>query len=226
MSLDSLGKIRLLARATGELEQAFRQAITNAGRARIDVQDIARAVQGLPGVTYVAVSINDTNEFDEDRRLQPGQVSVAVVGGDDDDIAETLRAYAVPGVSYFGNTYVTSTIDGYCRSVAIIRPIDVPVKLTIQVKLGKDNNDCPPPSLLAVRDGLISDWAGPKIMKHGDDVSMFRIRSAIESHWQNVEVISFTGERDGIVFSFNQTLPIDVTEKASFAPSDIIIEAV
>ena len=58
--LDTLAEIRLLERAEGEADPAFRLAISNQGRAR-NIQDIARAVAGIPGVYYYHVWVNDTN---------------------------------------------------------------------------------------------------------------------------------------------------------------------
>lgn len=224
--LDALARIRLLLRAAGESDEGLRQAITNAGRARIDVQDVIRAVRGLAGVTYVEMFVNETSEFDEETLLHPGQVAVAIMGGDDEEIAAALRAYTVPGVSFYGNVYVSSEIDGRCRTVAIVRPIPVPVTLAIQVRMARDFRDCPPPATLAVRDALVADFLGDRLLRNGDDVTFFRIRSAIESRWPNVEVVSFTGQRDGNAQSTNEPVDIAFIEIATVDASNVTVTAV
>jgi hypothetical protein len=224
--LDMLARIRLLLRGEGESDESLRQAITNQGRARVDTQDIVRAIIGIPGVTYAQLFINETSQVDPDTLMQPGQVALAVLGGDDADIAAAIRTYAVPGVSFHGNTYVTSVIDGYCRSTAIIRPTLVPTKLTITVRTKKDIMDCPAPSVMAIRDGLLLDWAGDRLLKNGDDIDFFRVRSPIESRYPNVEVVSFVGERDGIVSPANIAVTYGFFEMASFDPSDVIVSAI
>lgn len=224
--LDTLARIRLLLRAGGESDESLRQAITNQGRARIDVQDVVRVVRGIEGVSYAEMFINETNQFDPDTLLQPGQVAVAVIGGDDEEIAEALRAYTVPGVSFYGNTYVTSEIDGRCRTVAIVRPIEVPVTLSITVRMNRDFRDCPPPAVLAVRDALVADFLGDRLLRNGDDITFFRIRSAIESRWPNVEVVSFTGSRDGIGQSMNEPVQIAFIEIARVAADNVTVTAI
>jgi hypothetical protein len=48
--LEQLGRMRLLERIDGELDPAYRQAITNAGRARLDIagRDLVQSLCGRP----------------------------------------------------------------------------------------------------------------------------------------------------------------------------------
>ncbi|WP_377838694.1 hypothetical protein [Bosea sp. UC22_33] len=46
VNLDRIAKLRLLTRAPGESDIDFRNAITNAGRARIDMSDLSQALFG------------------------------------------------------------------------------------------------------------------------------------------------------------------------------------
>src|ERR1044072_58989 len=151
--LEMLGRIRLLARAESETDQSYRQGITNAGEAQIDLQDLARAVASLSGVTYTHVFEN--NDVVTDDNGQPaGSPGVAVEGGDETAIANAIRTYVVPGVKLYGNTQVSGVIDGYCRTLRILRPIDVSVDLTVRVRLFNDANGCPPPSVDTVAAAL------------------------------------------------------------------------
>lgn len=223
--LDTLAKMRLLNRALAETDQAFRQAITNQGRARVDIPDIERAVAGLDGVTYVKVFVNDSQGMDANL-MPPGSICVAVLGGDDEEIANAILQYVVPGISTFGNTPVSSLINGRCRSMYILRPILVPVSLNINIRLARDNFGCPPPSPIAVRDGFLLDMAsGAKALINGDDLDYFRIRSAIEARFPNVEVVNFTGERDGIDQTENAPVVIGFIEMATLDPTDVIVNA-
>lgn len=220
--LEVLGKIRLIGRASGESDAEYRAAISNAGRARNDVQDVIRALRSIPRVTYAQVFVNGGTTVDENG-LQPGQVAVALIGGADEEVAQELRRYIVPGVMMYGNSEISAEIDGFCRSLYIIRPIPVPVELTINVRLSKDARGCPPPSAIGIRDGLLIDFAGDRLLLNGDDLTFFRIRSAIESRYPNVEVVSFTGRRDDIDQTPNEPVSIGFIEIATLAPSDVTV---
>jgi len=219
--LEILAKLRLLRRAFNETDAEFRSAITNQGRARIDIQDIVRAIRSVPGVTYAQIFINDSNIVDTNL-LEPGTVCAAVLGGEDAAIADELRRFIVPGISTYGNTYVSTAVDGYCRSLAILRPILVPVTLTVTVRARRDVFGCPPPSPTAIRDGLLLDLS----LINGDDITYFRIRSAIEARFSNVEVLTINGRRDGIVQGDNQPVDIAFIELATLTAPNITVNAV
>lgn len=219
--LDMLAKLRLLERAPDEDDTSLRQAITNAGRARIDIQDLLRAVQNVDGVTYVQVFINDGDTTNTDG-LDGHSVAVAVLGGDDDDVALALRAYVVPGIGTSGNTRVDTLRDGVCRTIWIARPALVPIELTITVIRRSDRLGCPPAALTAIKEGLVEDLNGDRRLINGEDVSVFVIRSAIEARYPNVEVVSVTGGR---VDDADLTMPlaIDFNEIADFVIGNITV---
>lgn len=202
--LDTLGRIRLLNRGGGEGDTAYRQAITNVSRSRVDVQDLVRAVRGLEGVTYVQV-------FTDQPDVDPGYVAVAVLGGDDAEIAETLRRYVVPGISTYGNHAVTSVIEGFCRSMSVIRPVLVPVELAVTVKLTKDSTGCPPPSTTAIRAALAENLD----VINGRDVTTHLITATLNRLFSNVEVTRAVSGRDGNP-AIQTTTEIGFTEMATF----------
>ncbi|GFO80970.1 MAG: hypothetical protein A49_05970 [Methyloceanibacter sp.] len=216
--LDTLGRIRLLPRGQAD-DAEFRGAITNAGRARIDLQDLSRAIAGLEGVTYSQVFTNEAGEVSPD--LGGGTVAVAVIGGVDEEIATTMRRYIVPGVNTYGNYVVSSEIDGYCRSSYVIRPIPIPITLTLDVRASNDRFGCPPPSPTAIREALITDWYATRL--NGLDVTSFTLRSLIESRFPNIELVSFVAERDAIEGSDNQPVAIGFIEIAELAEKDITV---
>lgn len=218
--LDILGRIRLVNRSTGESDADYRQAITNAGRARNDVQDLRRAVLGLAGVTYAQVFVNDTGTIDDDSLLPSGYIAVAVIGGDDAEIAAAMRAFIVPGISTFGNARVTTNIDGYCRTLSIIRPILVPVQLTVTIHRGVDQLGCPAPSTTAIKNGAAANFL---TLVNGENVDLYRVRQAIEKQFANVEVVSFIGTRDALTGQLNVPVNIGFIELATISVDDITL---
>ena len=195
--LDMLAQLRLMQRGLAERDESFRLAISNQGRARIDTADITRAVAGIEGVTYVQVWVNDSQVL-HPTKLPPASICVAVIGGDDSEIAAILRKYIVPGISTWGNLYVNTNIDGFCRAMAILRPILVPVRFEVQIKAHRDANGCPPPSAIAIRDALIAaftDYRSPYHLLNSDDITYYRVRSLIEAEFPSVEVLSVVGQR-------------------------------
>lgn len=184
--LDALGRIRLVRRGSGD-DGEYRKAITNAGQARIDVQDLSRAVGGLAGVTFHQVFVNDSFETDV-YGLERGTVAIAVIGGDDQELAKTIRTYIAPGINTFGNTEVSSEIEGFCRSVNIIRPIVVDFQLAVTVEMKRDNKGCPPPSLVAVAQAIADDWESTRY--NGLGIDHYTIRTLIEKRFTNVELVS------------------------------------
>lgn len=221
IDLDRLARLRVINRGAGETDISFRRAITNVDRARIDLQDLVRAVQSVAGVTYAQAFVNDTTETD-DYGLAPGTLSLAVIGGDDDEIAEAMRRYVVPGVVTFGNTRLSHNVDGFCRSFSIIRPVDVPVTLALTVRRRADRLGCPPPSTTAVRDALIADLTAALL--NGDDLDLFRVRQTVEGRWAGqVELVAFTGERDEIPGLENAPVLVGFTEIASVTASTVTV---
>ena len=192
--LDTLAKLRLLERGAGEGDAAFRQAITNAGRARIDLADIVRALRGVPGVTYAQVFVNETATTDTNG-LGPRTIAAAVIGGADTSVAATLREYVVPGIDTAGNVMIDTVIDGYCRSIRLVRPFEVPVTISVDVRVSNDRSGCPPPSPSSIAVGLARALSGDTRPINGADITTFLVRQAIESHYPNVEVVAVSAAR-------------------------------
>ncbi|NTS31256.1 hypothetical protein HQ945_08310 [Phyllobacterium sp. BT25] len=220
VNLEILGRLRLLNRGA-EDDAAFRRSITNQGRARIDLQDIARAVASIPGVVYSQVFSNDTAAIDENG-LSPASVAVAVIGGDDEEIASTVRLYVVPGINTYGNVFVSTSIDGFCRTIGLVRPIIVPVTVVINVAVFKDQFGCPPPSPAAIKAALISDWEDTNI--NGKDVTNFTVRSLVEGRYPNVQVVTMTASRDGLPASSGAD--IGFIEMSQLLPDNVTVNVV
>lgn len=220
--LDTLARLRLRDRGFATDEE-LRRSITNAGTARVDLADLQQSLVGLDGVTYARVFVNETGEFD-DVGLGRGTLAISVIGGDDNQIAEVIRAFVVPGINTFGNAYVTSVIDGFCRTAAIIRPIDVPVSLDVKVRFRNDALGCPPPSTSVVAQAVAVGWSVSRT--NGVAVSEYTIRRPVETALPTVEVVSVTGSRDGETYAVGQPVPVSFLEIASVVTEDVTVTGV
>jgi len=103
----------------------------------------------------------------------------------------------------------------------ILRPIEVPVELKVYVLARRDEMGCPPPSLLAIRDTLCT---AINKLRNGDDVTYFRVRSAIESAYPNVEVAGFMGWRDDVWLNVQAPILIAFQEIARVDCAKIVVE--
>jgi hypothetical protein len=187
-----------MERMVGESDADFRKAITNQGRARVDLQDLTRAVTNVDGVWYCHVWVNDTTEVDGLTGLPGGSLCVAVLGGEDSEIGAAIRRFVAPGISLYGDTYISTVAEGYCRTLVILRPEIVPVVLEVFVQVRRDVYGCPPPSLTSIRDAVVAALApgGSHQLLNGDDVTHYRIRSVVESVFTNVEVVNIATIRE------------------------------
>lgn len=219
--LEMLARLRLLGRDVDETDEDFRQAITNNGRARVDLQDLRRAVSAISGVTFVAVFVNDGDDVDADG-LDGHSVAVAVIGGDSETIALAIREYVVPGIGTVGNVRVDAEIDGVCRSINLARPSPVRIRLEIEVVRRADRLGCPPAALTSIAEALVAAMQGDRRPINGEDVSTFMIRSAIEAAFPNVEVTSIEGAR-GAGSIGAMPISIGFYEIASFDIEDITV---
>lgn len=223
--LEQLGRIRLLERITGEADADYRQAITNAGRARIDLADIERAVKDVNGVTWVKVFVNETATVDE-HGIDPHSIAVAVIGGDDTEVAAAIRAYVVPGISSYGNRLANVVADGYCRPVMFVRPNTLRTSLHVQIKRTTDRLGCPPPATGTLRTTIAAQFAGPMRLANGDALTMHGVRIAASCAFPNIEVLAaYAGlppSVDAIVLPYKPGF----FEMLEISADDIVVEVV
>ncbi|GJD30021.1 hypothetical protein PMNALOAF_1264 [Methylobacterium adhaesivum] len=204
-NLDRIAKLRLLARSPDEGDLDLRRAITNLDRANIDIQDLARAVRSVPGVTYGYPFVNEKDAVDA-RGLPANSVSVAVVGGDDAEVAATIRRYVVPGISTSGSHVVETSVDGLCRTIRFTRPTVVPLTLKVTIRSIESPCACQPPNVLAIRDTIAAGLATCPLI-NGEDLTKHRIAVAL-SAMPNVELVAAEAMRPGGAFS---PLPFGLT---------------
>jgi hypothetical protein len=189
--LEQLGRIRLLERMGGEVDDDLRAAITNAGRARIDLADIARSVGGIDGVSYVRIFENKSSATDVDG-IPPHSLAVAVIGGEDLAIANAIRPFVAPGVNTYGNARVDTAVDGYCRTLTFVRPVPVSLGLQLTVISQPDRLGCPAASNGAIALTVAAALTGANRPANGQDITLHLVRTAVSSVYPNVEVVSAT----------------------------------
>lgn len=222
--LDILSRLRLITRAPDESDASLRQAITNLGVPNTRDADFYRAIINIDGVTWAKIYSNDTGATDANG-LAAHSVSVVAIGGSDEEVALSARQYVVPGISTYGNTMVSTEIEGFCRSIQIMRPEQVPIFLNLTVSKTNDAAGCPPPSNAAIAQTLFAGMTGENRPVNGQDITLHLIRTIISCVYPNVEVTVATGNRVG---SGAAALPIviDFDEMASITLANIAITAV
>lgn len=214
--LDILARLRVTKRGERNDVQ-LRQAITNTGQARVDIQDVEHALRGVSGVTFAKMYEAGTTT-----ELESGHVAIAIIGGDDAEVANVVRRYVVPGISTYGNYRVSSLVDNLCRDFSIIRPIEVPVSLDLVLRAVPGPSSCPPPSDGAVKTALAEAWLAAR--ENGQDVSHYTLRTIIEKLYPSIELVSFSGERDGIELGPNVPISIGFIEIASLSTDDMEVD--
>lgn len=211
--LDILARLRVTKRGERNDVQ-LRQAITNVGQARVDIQDVEHALRGIAGVTFAKMYEAGTTA-----ELGNGHVAIAIIGGVDAEVANTVRRYVVPGISTYGNYRVSSLVEGVCRDFSIIRPYEIPVNLVLNLRAAPGPGSCPPPSEGVIKEAVAAAWLAAR--SNGQDVSHYTLRVLIESMYPSIELVDFQGERDGIELGPNVAVPIAFIEIAAISADDI-----
>lgn len=106
-------------------------------------QAVYANVFALDGVSDVYVVDNPKGEAVtlNGYRLKPHSIYVAVVGGNNQQIAKTILQYAGNGCDFNGNTNVTVYDDNYSEpkpayQVSFMRPVDLPIYFRVRVEQG------------------------------------------------------------------------------------------
>lgn len=221
VNLEILARLRIIARQIGEGDESLRRAITNTGTANTRDADFYRSVLNVDGVTWARVYSNDTGSTDSNG-ISAHSVCVAALGGDDEEIATVARQYIVPGISSYGNTVVSTTIDGFCRSLNIMRPTPTPIKIALTVSKTSDANNCPAPSNAAIAQALHASLTAQETRPaNGQDITIHMIRTIVSCAFPNVEVTAATASLVGdslaalpLAIAFDEIITIDLGDIA------------
>ncbi|WP_019997239.1 hypothetical protein [Aureimonas ureilytica] len=174
--LDILGKVRGVARPSGEVDTDFRRRVTNAGQADISYTANLNRLRDLPGVTFASVRVNSGQAADA-LGLPAHNVAYAVTGGDDQDVALAVYQNSVGGIGLFGNVTIPVTADGFCQQVNLIRPVEVPIRVELDVRHIPDACNCAPPTVGVIAQAIIDAFAGECGYRNGDTVLEKRVAS-------------------------------------------------
>lgn len=221
--LDILGRLRLVRRAGDESDSTLRGLITNQSTARINLADLLRAVKNIDGVTYSQVFVNETSENDQNG-MPRNTVAVAALGGADDEIADAITQYLIPGISTFGNTEINTFEDGFCRSLRLIRPVQIPTDLVVGIRFSPDRLGCPAPSPAAVEANLLAYLTSPDHRpRNGQDITAYFVRSYLESQFPNtVEVVYVSGFKNGVEVIEGTGVPFEFLEIADVKSIEVV----
>lgn len=157
--LDALGKLRRVPRTTGQSDADYRLAITQAGYGNSKTRNLRSKLLEVDGVTFVQIVENSTPRG-FDNGLPSHSLAIIVEGGSNGDVAEAIWLNTAPGIGLFGNRNVSITVDGFCRTVAFIRPSRQPLILEIDVSIHLDRCECAPASVDEIVSSLVEQTSG------------------------------------------------------------------
>jgi hypothetical protein len=172
--LDTTGQFQRMTRLPGESDEAFRSRISNTFRADIKLSKRINDIAAIDGVSFAWIIENSGNE-ENSYGMPPHSVAHAVIGGDDEDVAAVIYENAIGGIGLFGDYPVSIEADGFCRTVLFIRPIEVPIRVELDVRHIADACQCAPPSIGTITQFVIDAFAGECGYKNGDTVTEDRI---------------------------------------------------
>lgn len=139
---------------------------------------IALALSQLPGVTFVRVYENDTDTDNTGSGgLPPHSIEALVLGGTDQDIADTLAREVAAGIRAYG-TDGPLVVDG--KSIEWSRPVPLYLWIDLDITTGEDYSSAGDPAsvILEAVYQYLSAMSSPGYLRPGRDVYRLSIASA------------------------------------------------
>lgn len=218
---DRLARLRLLERLTDETDSEFAQAIINRGTSNVRDAEFAREIAAISDVYYSQIYVNES-AVDDENGVPPQHIAVVVLGGENATIAGIARQYIVPGIGSYGNVQAETIVDGFCRTIKLLRPAELPHSLELNVTKHAGNNDCPPPSDTAVAASVWSNLTGDDRVRNGGLLDRHRLTVAM-SEFPNIRLDSWSiGDNLGMNYQERQ---FDFDEIPTFASNDIVVNS-
>lgn len=178
--LDTLAAIRGLSRGTGQTDAQLSRAITNRDNVRIGILDRLQAIRAVSGVTWASLNENSTG-FRNGAGIPGHTLAFAVIGGSDADVAVAVFENTIPGVGLFGDVSIETAVNGFCRQINFIRPVDIPVYVSLNIRIVRETCVCghlSPDGIIAYLDNYVNGDCG---LLNGDFVDYHRLNTIISS---------------------------------------------
>ena len=146
--LDNLGIRFGVFRLTNESDEQYRLRISQiqsgsgqlSGQAAFD--RMYNDLISISGVSDVQINVNSESKFVNG--LPPHSFEVMIIGGDNQEIAQTIWRRTPPGITIHGGDDIQITDDqGVCRTIRFTRPFFVPIYIDIRVAKTSIQCGCP-----------------------------------------------------------------------------------
>lgn len=187
--LTSIAKLRTLSRG-GFNDIELRKEINNIGVTRFNLKDIVQELQKIDGITYLQPFLNDDGDLTSEG-LVNGDVCIAIIGGDDTQLADKLMAVMPIGGTMYGNTTInTSPATGISQQFKLHRITEIDISLDLVISLVDDTFSLFQPDSQQIIEGLVQGWAEDRI--NGRDVNHHTLRTIIESKYPAIKLDHFT----------------------------------
>lgn len=218
--LETIAKLRGITRIEGASDADLREAIKQSTFTTSSTQSLRSAVLGVVGVTSVEVVENKTDST-APNGLPSHSLAVAVVGGDDNAVANAIYENAVQGVGLSGNTNVVLTIGEFARSVKFIRPSLIPVQIALSLFVNTSDNSRAPSSDEVIKSNIISVLTGDHGVGVGGTLRKSDVVLSVAGSTSINVVAVQLAKGDGVLRDV--PLVFDIEEKMTIAPENITL---
>jgi len=192
--LTSIGELRLLQRGS-YADTQLRTQINNEGINKFNLRGVEQRIAEVDGLTYLQSFLNDDGSM-SGVGLALGDACIAVIGGDDEELADAMVETLPIGGNTYGNTVISSSTESeVSQSFNLLRVTTTRVELNLDLSLQNDRYDLFQPNIQQIVQGFIEEWLKDRI--NGMDVDEFTIRRIIECKYPNIKLVNFTATVDG-----------------------------
>jgi len=208
-----------------ELRERFLNTTGAVSKATVD--SIIKGVSQVDGVDDVSL-LNNIEDAVSPEGLPPKSFEVIVQGGEDQDIADAILAFAPAGIESFGNVSTTA-IDsqGTIQPISFTRPENLYIFVNVVFEKYEEFNNFPVDGIELIKEALVNNGQN---FKPNLDVIPSRLNSPIYANVQGVGDILITcgSSKDASAsspdsgFSSN-TLPVELRDIAIFEAGRITV---
>ena len=164
-------------------ELRLRQQQSTSNTSYRQIEAIRSAVANINGVEFCRAYQNRNLEIDENG-IPPKSIAIIVVGGYDEEIANTILNKSPVGIDFYGTTSVNVLDEqGIPNVVRFSRPVEVPIYVELKIKV-IDETVFPADYEQRIRENIINyvttgDENGEGVIQPGQDVIRTRLFTPI-----------------------------------------------